>query len=55
MIGPAVIAALEFVGIALVIGDDERAAMGALIVDDADFAIGVAHQHDRLPADEGAK
>ena len=55
MIGPAVIAALEFLGIALVVGDDERAAMGALIVDDADFAVGVAHQNHRLLADEGGK
>ena len=34
MIGPAVIAALEFVGVALVGGDHHRAAMRALIVDD---------------------
>ena len=55
MIGPAVIAALEFLGVALVIGNDQRAAMGALIVNDADLAFGVAHQHDRLAADEGAE
>ena len=36
MIGPAVIAALEFVGVALVVRDHHRAAMGALVVDDAD-------------------
>ena len=29
--------------------------MGALIVDDADLAFGVAHQHDRLAADESAE
>ena len=29
--------------------------MGALIVDDADFALGVAHQHDRLAADKAAE
>ncbi len=29
--------------------------MGALIVDDADRALGVAHQHDRLAADEAAE
>ncbi len=55
MIGPAVIAALEFVGVALVVGDHERAAMGALIMNDADLAVGVAHQHDGLAADEAAE
>ena len=55
VIGPAVIAALEFLGMALVIGDDQRAAMSALIVDDADLAFGVAHQHHRLLADEGGE
>ena len=55
MIGPAVVAALEFAGIAAVVGDYERSAMGALIVDNADFAFGVAHQYDRFPADEGTK
>ena len=29
--------------------------MGALIVDDADGAVGVAHHHHRLAADEGAE
>ena len=29
--------------------------MGALVMDDADVAFGVAHQHDRLAADEGAE
>ena len=29
--------------------------MGALVVDDADFAVGVAHQHHRLAADEAAE
>ena len=54
MIGPAVIAALEFTGVALVAGNDERAAMGALVMDDADFALGVAHQNDRFAADKRA-
>src|SRR6266581_5108324 len=54
MIGPAVIAALEFAGIALVVGDHERAAMRALVMNDPDFALGIAHQHDRLAADKSA-
>jgi hypothetical protein len=29
--------------------------MGALIVNDTDHAVSVAHQHDRLPPDEGAE
>ena len=29
--------------------------MGALIVNDTNGAVGVAHQHDRLAADEGAE
>src|SRR5262249_53606338 len=55
MIGPAVIAALEFGRVALVVGDDERSAVGALIVNDADVALGVAHQHHRLAPDKCAK
>src|SRR6516164_832544 len=53
MIGPAVITTLKFVGIALVVGDDERTAMRALIMDDADFAIRIAHKNHGLAADEG--
>src|SRR5262249_54188505 len=52
MVGPAVVAALKFLRSALVVGDHERAAMGALIMDDAHLAIAVAHQNDRFAADE---
>src|SRR5579872_1553270 len=54
MIGPAVIAALKFAGVAFIRGDDQRSPMGALIVDDVNGAVGVAHQHDRLAADEAS-
>jgi hypothetical protein len=43
MIGPAVIAALEFARPASAVGNDQTAAMGALVVDDANLAPGVAH------------
>jgi len=54
MIRPAVIAALKFVGIAFVIGNDQRTAMRALVMDDANFALGIANKNDGLAADEGA-
>src|SRR6195256_5147597 len=48
MIGPAVIAAREFAGIALFVGGHHRTPMRALIMDDVDFSLSIAHQHDRL-------
>src|SRR5215831_14742542 len=54
-IGPAVVAAGEFGGIAAPGRDHERAAMGALIVDDADRASGIVNQHDGLAADRGGE
>src|SRR6516164_8340715 len=54
MIGPAVIATLKFVGIAFVVGNDQRTAVSALIVDDANFAFGIANENHGLAADEGA-
>ena|SRR5215468_8453738 len=53
VIGPAVVAAGEFGGIAAPGRDHERAAMGALIVDDADRASGIVNQHDGPAADRG--
>ena len=51
MIGPAVIAALKFVGPAFVERDHERAAMRALVMHDVDLAVRAAHHHDRLAAE----
>jgi hypothetical protein len=53
MIGPAVITTLKFVGIAFVVGDDQRTAMRALIMDDANFAFGIPNENHGLAADEG--
>src|SRR6476620_6687509 len=55
MIGPAVVATGEFAGVARVVGDHHRTAMRALIMDDANGALGIAHQNNRLAADEGAE
>ncbi|MFZ3226999.1 MAG: hypothetical protein WA230_15985 [Xanthobacteraceae bacterium] len=49
------VAALEFVGIARVVRDDERATVSALIVDDPDFTLSIAHQYDRFGADKGSE
>jgi hypothetical protein len=48
MIGPAVIAALEFIGIAFVGRDHHRAAMRTLIAQNLKFSGGVAHDDNRL-------
>ena len=53
-IGPAVIHAHEPAGIAALLVDDLYAPMGAAIVDDVDFAIGVPRHHNRLQTDAGA-
>jgi hypothetical protein len=55
MIGPAVIAALEFVGAAFVERDHERATVSALVVQNVDLAVRTAHHHDRLAAKIGAE
>src|ERR1700683_5392465 len=55
MIGPTVITALELAGVALVVGDDERAAMRALIMNDTDLALRVAHQNHGFTAEEAAE
>ena len=55
MIGPAVIAALEFVGPPLVERDHHGAAMGALVVQDVQRVVGTAHHDDRLASDLGAE
>jgi hypothetical protein len=55
MIGPAVITTLKFVGVTLVIGDDQRTAMRALIMDDANFALGIANKNHGLAADESPR
>src|SRR5579871_1137937 len=53
VIRPAMIAAGEFAGIAAFRRDHERAAMSALIVDDANALVLIADQHDRLASDPG--
>ena len=50
VIGPTVIAALEFVGIALFVGNDESASMRALIMNDVQASVRPANQHNRLPS-----
>ena len=52
-VGPAVIAANEFFGMAAVGRDHHGAAMGALIVYQANAAIGVADKYQGTPADPG--
>jgi hypothetical protein len=49
------IAADEFGRIAAFRRDHERAAMGALIVDDVDTLVPIADQHDRLAFDPGGE
>ena len=51
MIGPSVIAALEFVRRALVGGHNHRSAMRALIVQHLQRPVCVTHHDDRLAAD----
>src|ERR1700746_1564203 len=55
MIGPAVITTLKFVGVTLVVGDDQRTTMRALIMDDANFALGIANKNHGLAADESPR
>src|SRR5262249_15954364 len=50
MIGPAVIAALEFAGVALVRSHHHRTAMGTLIVQDPNASASITHHEHRLPA-----
>ena len=49
------VTALEFVGIARVIRNNERPTVGALIMDDPDFTLGIAHQYDWFGANKCAK
>jgi hypothetical protein len=51
VVGPAVIAALELIGVALLGCDDHCATMRTLIVDDLKLSLGVAHDDDRLAPD----
>ena len=51
VIGPAVVAALEFIRAAAVIGNDHRATVGALIVQRPHPPFGVAHDDNRLARD----
>jgi hypothetical protein len=55
VIGPAVIAALEFVGRAAIVRDHHRAAMRALIMQRADLAFRIPHDHQRLARDARAE
>src|SRR5882724_12634324 len=51
VIGPAVIATLEFIGAARVVGDDYRAAMGTLVMQRANLTVLSPHDDKRLARD----
>ncbi len=55
MVGPAVIATAELVGVPAVGGDHHGAAVGALIVQQTDRSVRIAHQQQRLVADTGGE
>ena len=55
MVRPAVITALKFVGVAFVERHHHGAAMGALVVQRVQFAVGAADDHDRFAAKLGTE